>query len=121
MVGTKASAYDIAVENEDGVTIYYNYINDSKELEVAKQYGAYNGLTNLKIPAEVTFMNRTRKVTSIEAWAFHPESYYSHNIVLTTIYIPKTINHIGKAAFWDCETLEKVYIEFEIYFKEQGY
>lgn len=111
MVGTKASAYDIAVENEDGVTIYYNYINDGKELEVAKQYRAYNGLTNLKIPAEVTFMNRTRKVTSIEAWAFHPESYYSHNIVLTTIYIPKTINHIGKAAFWDCETLEKVYIE----------
>ena len=30
MVGTKASAYDIAVENEDGVTIYYNYINDGK-------------------------------------------------------------------------------------------
>ena len=28
-----ASAYDIAVENE-GVTIYYNFINDSTELEV---------------------------------------------------------------------------------------
>ena len=30
-----ASAYDIAVENADGVTIYYNYINDGKELGVA--------------------------------------------------------------------------------------
>jgi hypothetical protein len=29
-----ASAYDIAVENADGVTIYYNYINDGKELGV---------------------------------------------------------------------------------------
>lgn len=111
MVGAKALAYDIAVENEDGVTIYYNYINDGKELEVALEYGAYNGLKNLKIPAEVTFMNRVRKVTSIEEWAFHPSPHYNHNITLISIYIPKTINHIGKAAFWDCETLEKVYIE----------
>ena len=28
MVGAKALAYDIAVENADGVTIYYNYISD---------------------------------------------------------------------------------------------
>ena len=34
MVGANALAYDIAVENADGVTIYYNYINDGKELEV---------------------------------------------------------------------------------------
>ncbi len=27
-----ASAYDIAVENADGVTIYYNYITDGTEL-----------------------------------------------------------------------------------------
>lgn len=115
MVGAKALAYDIAVENEDGVTIYYNYINDGKELEVAMEYGAYNGLKNLKIPAEVTFMNRVRKVTSIEKWAFHPHTRYnnsiSHNITLNSIYIPKTINHIGQAAFWDCQSLKKVYIE----------
>ena len=29
-----ASAYDIEVKNADGVTIYYNYINDGTELEV---------------------------------------------------------------------------------------
>ena len=29
-----ASAYDIAVENSDGVTIYYNYYNNGTELEV---------------------------------------------------------------------------------------
>ena len=34
MVGTKAFAYDIKVENADGVTIYYNYINNGMELEV---------------------------------------------------------------------------------------
>ena len=36
IVGTKAMAYDIAVENADGVTIYYNYINGGKDLEVAR-------------------------------------------------------------------------------------
>ena len=34
MVGAKAFAYDIAVKNSDGVTIYYNYINEGLELEV---------------------------------------------------------------------------------------
>ena len=34
MVGAKASAYDIAVENADGRIIYYNYISDGLELEV---------------------------------------------------------------------------------------
>ena len=29
-----ASAHDIEVQNADGVTIYYNYINDGTELEV---------------------------------------------------------------------------------------
>ena len=32
MVSTKASAYEIAIMNEDGKTIYYNYINDDTEL-----------------------------------------------------------------------------------------
>ena len=26
--------YDFALENADGVTIYYNYINDGQELEI---------------------------------------------------------------------------------------
>ena len=34
MAGIKAYAYDIAVENADGVTIYYNYYNEGKELQV---------------------------------------------------------------------------------------
>ena len=34
MFGTNAMAYDIEVKNDDGVTIYYNYFNEGKELEV---------------------------------------------------------------------------------------
>ena len=65
-----ASAHDIAVENADGVTIYYNYINDGKELEVTFRGSKYDSYSdeyqgNVAIPEEATYMNRTRKVTSI--------------------------------------------------------
>ncbi len=65
MVGAKAFAYDIEVKNSDGVTIYYNYINDGLELEVARYPSDYIYKGNVVIPDEVTYMNRTRKVTTI--------------------------------------------------------
>ena len=66
----------IEVKNEDGVTIYYDYISDGKELEVIPAPGYDRGGTNyttktLRIPDEVTYMNRTRKVTSIADYAFY--------------------------------------------------
>ena len=96
MVGTRALAYDIAVENADGVTIYYNYFNDGKDLEVTKNgWGnTYSGV--VVIPEEVTYMNRTRKVTSIGEEAFR-----SCNS-LTSITIPNSVTIISDCAFWDC-------------------
>lgn len=74
MTANKALAYNIAVENGDNVTIYYNYINDGKELEVTTQNGSagggYKNVTKLSIPATVTYMSQTRLVTSIANFAF---------------------------------------------------
>lgn len=53
LFGTKAMAHDIAVANADGVTIYYNYINEGKELEVASGGSRYRG--SVVIPEEVTY------------------------------------------------------------------
>lgn len=96
-----ASAYDIAVPNGDGVTIYYNYINDGLELEVTylnKIYDqnrtTYTG--SITIPKEVTYMNRTRKVTSIGDAAF------AGCEDLNSLSIPNSINSIGKHAFYSC-------------------
>ena len=108
MFGAKAYAYDvydIAVENADGVMIYYNYINDGKELEVTHQYmfaDYYRG--NVVVPEEVTFMNRTRKVTSIGYQAFYRCSS------LTSVTIPNSVTNIGNYAFYGCSRLTSVTI-----------
>ncbi len=100
-----ASAHDIEVKNDDGVTIYYNYINDGKELEVTfggTSSGKYKG--NVVIPEELTYMSRTRKVTSIGNDAF------SNCHGLTSITIPKSVTRIGDHAFFYCYGLTSITI-----------
>ena len=96
------SAYDIAVENADGVTIYYNYINDGTGLEVTN--GGYRGYKgSIVIPEEVAYMNRTRKVTSIGNKAFEGCS-------VTSVNIPNSVTSIGDNAFYNCSYLSSVTI-----------
>ena len=104
-----ASAHDIEVENADGKTIYYNYTNNGTELEVT-----YRGISisfysnryqrNIVIPEEVTYMNRTRKVTSIGGGAFY--GCYD----LTSVTIGNNVTSIGKDAFFNCSSLTSVTI-----------
>ncbi len=95
-----ASAYDIAVKNADGVTIYYNYYNNGTELEVARS--DYSGVIN--IPEDVTYMSRTRKVTSIENHAF----YYCRS--LSSVTIPNSVTSIKSGTFYFCTRLSSVTI-----------
>ena len=104
-----ASAHDIEVKNADGKTIYYNYINDGKELEVTFRGDSYNDYSNryqgnVVIPEEVTYMNRTRKVTSIGVCAF----YYCSG--LTSVTIGNSVTSIGSNAFSSCSGLTSVTI-----------
>ncbi len=104
-----ASAHDIEVENADGVTIYYKYINEGTELAVTYRGYFYEAFSdeyqgNVVIPEEVTYMNRTRKVTSIGSEAFRDCSG------LTSVTIPNSVTSIGDNAFSFCYNLTSVTI-----------
>ena len=107
IASTNVFAYDVAVENANGVKIYYNYISDGKELEVTfydenNNYDAYKG--NVNIPTEVTYMNRTRRVTSIGNRAFCLCGE------LKSVTIPNSVTTIEELAFWECYNLTSISI-----------
>lgn len=103
IVGTKAWAYDIKVKNADDVPLFYNYINDGKELEVTYGDNYYHS-GSLVIPEEVTYMNRTRKVTSIGQNAFAGCKN------LTSVTIPSGLTTINNSAFGSCSSLSSITI-----------
>lgn len=103
MFCTKTLAYDIAVENADGVMIYYNYIKKGQELEVTRNsYNSYSG--TVVIPEEVTYMNNTRKVTGIANEAFY------QSVGLTSVTIPNSVTSLGYNAFCECISLTSITI-----------
>ena len=106
LVSVSAFSHDIAVKNADGVTIYYNYSSDGTKLEVTHRGGYYNCYSgNVVIPEEVTYMNRTRKVTSIGESAFYDCSG------LTSVTIPNSVTSIGDETFRGCSGLKKVIVK----------
>ena len=109
MLGVKASAHDIAVANADGVTIYYNYINNNTELAVSYRGISYSDYSNeysgdVVIPDSVTYNGTTYPVTSIGYESFRNCSG------LTSVTIPNSVTSIGSEAFWYCSALTSIAI-----------
>ena len=110
IIGSKSFAYDIAVKNADGVTIYYNWINNNTELEVTyerasseKSYG-YESLQTITIPLGITHRGKNYYVTSIG------ESTFSGCTKLKSVTIPENVTSIGMYAFRNCTSLISVNI-----------
>ena len=104
MVGAKSFAYDIEAVNADGVTIYYNFINDNTELAVTSSLKSYYDSDydktkytgDIVIPESVTYSGSTYNVTSVDYRAF----YGCHG--LTSITIPNSVTSIVDYAFDGC-------------------
>lgn len=123
-VSIKASAYDIASKNVDGVEIYYSKKNNT-ELEVFGK-NSKDVSEKLAIPESVEYNGVTYSVTSIGDEAFYkcyglksviiPKTVTSIGVSsfngcnLSSINIPKSITYIAVNAFKDC-SIDKVIIE----------
>ncbi len=125
MAGITASAHDIEVENEEGMRIYYSWIEDHTALEVTNGDDSYWG--DVVIPATVDYEDETYPVTGIGENAFYschdlrnvtiPGSVTSIGYQafmfcgnLTSIVIPEGVTAIGKEAFYECDRLNSVTI-----------
>ena len=110
MVGTKAFAHDFQKANVDGVTIYYQWTDDTHtavEVTYRGEYMAtysneYSG--RVVIPAYVVYNGKTLPVTGIFNGAF------LRCTGLTYVYIPQTVTRIGNSAFTGCTGLKSVRI-----------
>lgn len=99
-------AHDIEVANSDGVTIYYNWINNNTELEVTScsdYLYKYSG--DVVIPESVEYGGNKYNVTLIGKMAFNNcSSLYS-------VTIPNSVASIGEMAFSGCSNLSSLIIE----------
>lgn len=103
------SAYDFSVKNADGITIYYNYINNGSEVEVTYEghYKSWNSKTlkydyyyrgasaygeTLVIPETVVYNERSFPVTQIGSYAFQDTYNYS-------VIIPSSVKKMGSEVF----------------------
>ena len=114
MVGVRASAHDFAVENSDGVTIYYRYNSDGTSVSVTYRGFSSTNYSNeysgkVTIPDTVTFNKTKYNVTSIGDYAFYGCSD------LTSITIPCGVTSIGYDAFEGCSGITEIVWNAENY------
>lgn len=102
-------AADFYVNNQDGVRIYYKYINGGYDVAVSHAGGIGNDYKgHVNIPEKVTYNEKTMDVKQI-----YEDAFYESKVESVTI--PKSIESIGEHAFTKCAVLKDVNISDGVY------
>ena len=144
LLATAVHAYDFSVDNEDGVTIYYNLVSASdKTCEVTTFNSEYSWNTprkyysgDIRIPEKVSYSSMDFQVIGIGDHAFSdchgltsvtlPNSitYIGigafGNSVITSIDLPESLTSIGGSAFGGCENLTSIVIPNSVTFIDEA-
>ena len=113
---TRENNYDFALEEGNGVTLYYKIISDEAPRTVKVTYptvadnptNAWKDITKptsetpVTIPSSVTNDEKVYSVVEIDKWAFYEFSN------ITTVTIPSSIVSIGVSAFYKCSKMNNV-------------
>lgn len=100
LAALSANAYQFSAQNEDGVTIYYEYNAIDNTAIVTKGNSNYTG--EVKLPETVTYNGQECPVTTIKSDAFQ------NCTELTSVTIPESITSIEKSAFKNSTGLTSV-------------
>lgn len=119
---SQAAAYDVCEMNEEGVMIYYDYVEDGL-CEVAQSPDKYSGVINVPATIEdgrttvagvgflafydcpsLTEVNLPNTTLYVESWSF------AHCYELTSVYMGENVWGIGDNAFESCSNLTSINI-----------
>ncbi len=102
ILSSNASTYDIAVQNDDGVIIYYYWMYRNQSVGVCKGEGNYKG--SIVIPECITYNGETVPVTHILYSAF------GNSPSLTSVTIPNSVTSIDQNVFQNCPDLTTIIV-----------
>lgn len=107
MAGMETMAHDFAVENAEGVMMYYVKTSDTEVAVSYKGEGYYHAEAvyagEVIIPESVTYEGVTYSVTGINEYAFYSVDPDAN--MLTALTVPKTVTSVGSYAFLSCSNL----------------
>ena len=101
LFAANAWAADVEFKVNDGVMLYFNYINDNTELRLVND-NSYKSYTNITIPSPIRVDGVDYPVTEIGDHAFNSCSS------LETVTIGNSVKKIGDRAFYECGSLESI-------------